>query len=171
MAGTSRICGRAVVLDRPDIDTDQIIAAAWMKQPGRTGFAAGLFAAWRADPDFALNQPGAAEAVILVTGPNFGCGSSREHAVWALLEYGFRGVIAPGFADIFLANAISSGLVPAAAAAPAVARLLAALTADPAARVEIDLAERRIEVPSAGLAEPFELADLPAAGCWRAWTT
>src|SRR6266852_8143571 len=131
MRAVSKVEGRAVTLDRRDVDTDQIIPAAWLKRVERTGFGAGLFEAWRADPGFVLNTPAAAEAKILIAGANFGCGSSREHAVWALQDFGFEAVIAPSFADIFRGNAISSGLVPAQAEAAAVARVFAALAADP----------------------------------------
>jgi 3-isopropylmalate dehydratase small subunit len=115
MRAVTRVEGRAVVLDRPDIDTDQIIPAAWLKRVERTGFGPGLFSAWRSDPGFALNQPGAGEATILITGPNFGCGSSREHAVWALQDFGFEAVIAPSFADIFRGNSTGAGLLTAQA--------------------------------------------------------
>lgn len=156
------ITGRAVALERSDVDTDQIIPAAWLKRVERTGFAAGLFEAWRGDPSFVLNQPGADQAKILVTGANFGCGSSREHAVWALQDYGFRAVVAPTFADIFRNNAISSGLVPAQVSAEGSARLFAALAADPAADVVVDVAARTV---SAGeVKEPFVLADFAQ---WR----
>jgi 3-isopropylmalate/(R)-2-methylmalate dehydratase small subunit len=156
------ITGRAVALERSDVDTDQIIPAAWLKRVERTGFAAGLFEAWRGDPSFVLNQPGADQARILVTGANFGCGSSREHAVWALQDYGFQAVVAPSFADIFRNNAISSGLVPAQVSAEGSARLFAALTADPAADVIVDVAARTVSVGE--VQEPFVLADF---ALWR----
>src|SRR5258708_4898903 len=159
MRAVQRVAGRAVALDRRDVDTDQIIPAAWLKRVERTGFGAGLFEAWRADPGFALNQPGAAEATILVAGANFGCGSSREHAVWALQDFGIEAVIAPSFADIFRGNSIGSGLVTAQADEETVARLFTVLAADPAATVEVDVAERTISVPSAGLSAPFALPD------------
>ena len=159
MPGIARIAGRAVALDRRDVDTDQIIPASWLKRVERTGFAAGLFGAWREDPGFVLNGPGAAEAKVLVAGANFGCGSSREHAVWALQDFGFQAVVAPSFGDIFRNNAIAAGLVPAQAAQDAVTRLFAALAADPGAEVVVDVAARTVAIPSAGLAEPFELAD------------
>jgi 3-isopropylmalate/(R)-2-methylmalate dehydratase small subunit len=159
MPGIQRIAGRAVALDRRDVDTDQIIPASWLKRVERTGFAAGLFGAWREDPGFVLNRPGAAEAKVLVAGANFGCGSSREHAVWALQDFGFQAVVAPSFGDIFRNNSIAAGLVPAKAAQDAVSRLFAALAADPDAEVVVDVAARTVAVPSAGLAEPFELAD------------
>ena len=164
MTGVQRIAGRAVALERDDVDTDQIIPAAWLKRVERTGFAPGLFGAWRHDPDFVLNRPGAAGSKVLVAGNNFGCGSSREHAVWALQDFGFGAVVAPGFADIFRGNAVSSGLVPAQADADAVARLFAALAADSGAEVVVDVAARTVAVPSAGLLEPFTLPDFAR---WR----
>src|SRR5262249_52490589 len=115
MRAVSKVEGRAVVLDRRDIDTDQIIPAAWLKRVERSGFGAGLFEAWRTDPEFVLNTPAAADAKILIAGANFGCGSSREHAVWALQDFGFAAVIAPSFADIFPGNSIRAGLVTAQA--------------------------------------------------------
>jgi 3-isopropylmalate/(R)-2-methylmalate dehydratase small subunit len=158
MAGIKQVSGRAVALDRRDVDTDQIIPAAWLKRVERTGFEPGLFGAWRTDPEFVLNRPGADQAKVLVAGANFGCGSSREHAVWALQDFGFQVVVAPSFADIFRGNCVSSGLVPAQASEDGVARLFAALAADEAATVVVDIAARTVAVPSAGLTEPFELA-------------
>src|SRR5256884_2692373 len=108
-----RVTGTALPLDRSDVDTDQIIPAEWLKQVERTGFGQGLFSAWRADPDFVLNRPEHAQATILVAGPNFGTGSSREHAVWALMDHGFRAVVSPRFGDIFRNNCTKVGLVPA----------------------------------------------------------
>ncbi|HEY7016152.1 MAG TPA: 3-isopropylmalate dehydratase small subunit [Streptosporangiaceae bacterium] len=159
MPGIKRIAGRAVALDRRDVDTDQIIPASWLKRVERTGFGPGLFGAWREDPDFVLNRPGAAEAKVLVAGSNFGCGSSREHAVWALQDFGFQTVVAPSFGDIFRNNSIAAGLVPAMATEEGVARLFAALAADPDAEVVVDVAARTVAIPAAGLQEPFELAD------------
>jgi 3-isopropylmalate/(R)-2-methylmalate dehydratase small subunit len=158
MRKVSTITGRAVAVPRSDIDTDQIIPAAWLKKVERTGFGAGLFEAWRADPDFALNRPGASEAKILLAGPNFGCGSSREHAVWALQDYGFQAVIAPSFADIFLGNATSSGLAAGQVSEESMARLLDALAADPDVEVTVDVAGRTASA-GAGVTEPFQLAD------------
>jgi 3-isopropylmalate/(R)-2-methylmalate dehydratase small subunit len=158
------LTARTVVLPGANIDTDQIIPAAWLKRVERSGFEAGLFGAWRDDPAFPLNRPGAAEAKILVAGDNFGCGSSREHAVWALQDFGFAAVVSPGFADIFHGNAISSGLVPAQAEAATVARMFAALAADPDAEVVVDVAARTVAIPSAGLEEPFALPDFAR---WR----
>ena len=159
MPGIQRIAGRAVALDRRDVDTDQIIPASWLKRVERTGFAPGLFGAWREDPDFVLNRPGAAEAKVLIAGSNFGCGSSREHAVWALQDFGFQAVVAPSFGDIFRNNSVAAGLVPAGASEDAVARLFAVLAAEPDAEVVVDVAARTVAIPSAGLQEPFELAD------------
>ena len=157
--GVTRIASRAVALDRRDVDTDQVIPASWLKRVERSGFGAGLFGAWREDPDFVLNRPGAAEARVLVAGANFGCGSSREHAVWALQDFGFQAVVAPGFGDIFRNNSVAAGLVPAVVSEESAARLFAALAADPDAEVVVDLADRTVAVPSAGVLEPFELAD------------
>ena len=112
--------GKATALPRRDVDTDQIIPKQFLKGVDRTGFGEGLFFDWRADPTFELNRPEARGATILVTGPNFGCGSSREHAVWALAQYGFRAIIAPSFADIFLANCYRNGVLPVRLPAPAV---------------------------------------------------
>jgi 3-isopropylmalate/(R)-2-methylmalate dehydratase small subunit len=158
MSGVNKIAGRAVVVQRSDIDTDQIIPAAWLKRVERSGFGAGLFEAWRSDPAFPLNQPGAQEAKVLLSGANFGCGSSREHAVWALQDFGFEAVIAPSFADIFRGNAISSGLVPAQVTEQAAARLGAALAAAPDTDVVVDVEARTISVGSE-VTEPFQLAD------------
>ncbi len=159
MRAVQRVEGRGVVLDRRDVDTDQIIPAAWLKRVERTGFGAGLFEAWRADPGFVLNRRAAAGAKILIAGANFGCGSSREHAVWALQDFGFDAVVAPSFADIFRGNSVGAGLVTAQADEDGVANLIAALTADPDARVVVDVAERTVAVPSAGLSVPFALPD------------
>jgi 3-isopropylmalate/(R)-2-methylmalate dehydratase small subunit len=157
MTGVSRIAGRGVAVPRSDVDTDQIIPAAWLKKVERTGFGAGLFEAWRADPAFPLNQPGADQARVLLSGPNFGCGSSREHAVWALQDYGFQSVVAPSFADIFRGNSISSGLVPAQVSDEASARLLAELAARPDSEVVVDVAARTVSVGA--VTESFQLAD------------
>ena len=157
MSGVQIIRGRGVAVLRSDVDTDQIIPAAWLKKVERTGFGTGLFEAWRKDPEFALNQAGADQARVLVSGPNFGCGSSREHAVWALQDYGFQAVVAPSFADIFRGNAVSSGLVPAQVTEEAGARIGDALTAAPDAEVVVDVAARTVSVGA--VTEPFQLAD------------
>jgi 3-isopropylmalate/(R)-2-methylmalate dehydratase small subunit len=158
VSGVQRIAGRAVTVQRSDVDTDQIIPAAWLKKVERTGFGAGLFEAWRKDPEFALNQPGADQARILFSGANFGCGSSREHAVWALQDFGFQAVVAPSFADIFRGNAIGCGLVPAQVSEEAAARLAAALQASPDSEVVVDLAARTVAV-GGEVTESFQLAD------------
>jgi 3-isopropylmalate/(R)-2-methylmalate dehydratase small subunit len=164
MAGIQQVTGRAVALERRDVDTDQIIPAAWLKRVERTGFADGLFGAWRENPDFVLNRPGAAEAKVLVAGTNFGCGSSREHAVWALQDFGFQAVVSPRFADIFRGNCVSSGLVPVETDEKIVSMLFAALRDDPDAAVVVDVAGRTIAIPSADISEPFALADFAQ---WR----
>ena len=164
MSGLKQVTGLAVALDRRDVDTDQIIPASWLKRVERTGFAPGLFGAWRTDPDFVLNRPGADQAKVLVGGSNFGCGSSREHAVWALQDFGFQAVVSPKFADIFRGNCISSGLVPAQVSEEGAARLFTALADDPVAEVVVDVAARTVAIASAGLTEPFELAEFAR---WR----
>jgi 3-isopropylmalate/(R)-2-methylmalate dehydratase small subunit len=149
--------GRALPLRRSNVDTDQIIPAVWLKQVSRTGFERGLFAAWREDPSFVLNDPARDGASILVAGPDFGTGSSREHAVWALQQYGFRVVISARFGDIFRNNATKMGLLPVRLPAAEVERLQAAAEADPAAELTVDLGER--EVRWSGGALPFEIDD------------
>lgn len=155
--------GRGVPLRRSNVDTDQIIPAEYLKRVSRTGFGDGLFAAWREDPDFVLNQPAYAGATILVAGTDFGIGSSREHAVWALADYGFRIVIAPRFGDIFGNNATKAGLLPVRLPAGVVAALQDAVEADPAAEITVDLAGRAVTCPAAGaaggggLTAPFEI--------------
>jgi 3-isopropylmalate/(R)-2-methylmalate dehydratase small subunit len=131
--------GTAAPLDRADVDTDQIIPAEYLKRIERTGFGPFLFAGWRQDPEFVLNRPEYAGASILLAGPNFGCGSSREHAVWALEAAGFRAVIAPSFADIFRNNCVKVGLLPVELPAEAVRGLMDAVLADPTTEIMIDL--------------------------------
>jgi len=154
---TREVRGRAVVVDRADIDTDQIIPARWLRRVERTGYAAGLFEAWRRDPSFPLNDRRYAGATVLVAGANFGCGSSREHAAWALAEYGFRAVVAPSFADIFRANAIGSGIVPVALPSTAVALLARAVERDPSLEIRVDVAHTAIDVPTLDLHALFPL--------------
>lgn len=157
MEPTRIISGRAVPLDRSDVDTDQIIPSEWLKRIERSGFGAGLFAEWRDDPAFVLNQPEYAGATVLVAGPNFGTGSSREHAVWALVDYGFRAVISPRFGDIFRNNSTRSGLVPAEVEADAGAAILRAVIDNPEGEVILDVERRLIELPKSGLECPFRL--------------
>jgi 3-isopropylmalate/(R)-2-methylmalate dehydratase small subunit len=147
--------GRVVPLRRTNVDTDQIIPAVWLKQVSRAGFGKGLFAAWREDPSFVLNQPQYAGATILVAGTDFGTGSSREHAVWALTDYGFRVVISPRFGDIFRSNSTKAGLLPVVLPAEVVAELQ---DLDPDAEVTVDLDAQVVRYGTAGEA-PFEIDD------------
>ncbi len=149
--------GRAVPLRRTNVDTDQIIPAVYLKRVTREGFGDGLFAAWREDPSFVLNQPRYAGATILVAGIDFGTGSSREHAVWALLDYGFRAVIAPRFGDIFRNNATKMGLLPIQLSEADVERMQDKVAANPAKEFTIDL-ERR-ELRSDEGVQTFEIDD------------
>ena len=157
MKAVTRIEGRAVPLDRRDVDTDQIIPASWLKRVERTGYGAGLFEAWRRDPDFVLNDPRYAGAQILLAGPNFGCGSSREHAVWALQEGGFKAVVAASFADIFRLNCAKVGLVAAQLPEDVVSRLMRAVQADCTGPIVVDVGERT--VAGFGETHPFPLDD------------
>jgi len=157
MEPTRIVTGRALPLERANVDTDQIIPSHWLKRIERTGYALGLFEAWRKDPSFVLNDRRYRGAKILIAGANFGCGSSREHAVWALRESGFRAVIAPTIADIFKSNAIKNGLVPVELESDAVSRLLAAVKADAGTTITVDVAQRTVAAP--GLEAPFALAD------------
>jgi 3-isopropylmalate/(R)-2-methylmalate dehydratase small subunit len=155
--------GRAVALRRANVDTDQIIPAEYLKRVTRTGFGDGLFAAWRADPGFVLNQPEAAGATVLVAGPDFGIGSSREHAVWALLDYGFRAVISARFGDIFRNNSVQAGLLPVRLPEQTVTALADAVEADPQTLVTVDLAAREVRAEQAGgvvrVSAPIEIDD------------
>ena len=151
--------GRAVPLRRSNVDTDQIIPASYLKRVSRAGFGEGLFAAWREDPSFVLNQPQYDGATILVAGTDFGTGSSREHAVWALTDYGFRAVIAPRFGDIFRTNSTKAGLLPVALPEATVSTLQDAIEADPATEVVVDLDNRVVLAEAAGIKAPFEIDD------------
>jgi 3-isopropylmalate/(R)-2-methylmalate dehydratase small subunit len=153
------LTGRAVPLDRSDVDTDQIIPSEWLKRIERTGFGAGLFAEWRDDPGFVLNDPDHAGASILVAGPNFGTGSSREHAVWALVDYGFHAVVSPRFGDIFRNNSTRSGLVPAEVSEEDGRAILEAVKADPGLELVVDVERRLVEAPAVGISAPFLLDD------------
>ncbi|MDH6137960.1 3-isopropylmalate/(R)-2-methylmalate dehydratase small subunit [Kitasatospora sp. MAA4] len=147
--------GRAVPLRRSNVDTDQIIPAHWLKKVTRSGFEGGLFEAWRKDPEFILNQPERGGASVLVAGPEFGTGSSREHAVWALQNYGFQAVISSRFADIFRGNSLKNGLLTVVLPQETVERIWALTEADPTAEVTVDLEAR--EVRAEGIAASFEL--------------
>ena len=163
------VSGRAVPLDRSDVDTDQIIPSDWLKRVERTGFGAGLFSEWRDSRDFVLNQPQYAGATLLVAGPNFGTGSSREHAVWALLDYGFEAVVSPGFADIFRNNCTKQGLVPVEVDADFGRARLDAVGADPTLECTIDVARGTIEVPAAGRTASFPLDEFTRERLLNGW--
>ncbi|WP_030982243.1 3-isopropylmalate dehydratase small subunit [Streptomyces sp. NRRL S-1813] len=147
--------GRAVPLRRSNVDTDQIIPAHWLKKVTRDGFEDGLFEAWRKDPQFVLNQERYKGATVLVAGPDFGTGSSREHAVWALQNYGFKAVISSRFADIFRGNSLKNGLLTVVLPQETVDRLQQLLEADPAAEVTVDLVGRQVRAE--GVTADFEL--------------
>jgi 3-isopropylmalate/(R)-2-methylmalate dehydratase small subunit len=154
------IAGRALPLDRSDVDTDQIIPAEWLKRVERTGFGAGLFATWReSDREFVLNREEHAGASVLVAGPNFGTGSSREHAVWALTDWGFKAVISPRFGDIFRNNATKAGLVPVVVPPEVGEALMRAVEADPDLEVVVDVDRRVVSAPAVGIECPFPLDD------------
>ncbi|MEX0984131.1 MAG: 3-isopropylmalate dehydratase small subunit [Actinomycetota bacterium] len=162
MQPVTRIAGTAVPLDRADVDTDQIIPAQYLKRVERTGFGPFLFDEWRKDPSFVLNDPRYAGASILLAGANFGCGSSREHAPWAIEDAGFRAVIAPSFADIFRTNCLKIGLLPVELPAESVSALMRAAEDDPATQIVVDLQERSVRAP--GLDGTFAIDDFTR---WR----
>ncbi len=149
--------GRGVPLKRSDVDTDQIIPADWLKRVERTGFGAGLFSEWRDDRDFVLNDQRYAGATVLVAGPNFGTGSSREHAVWAIMDYWFEAVLSPRFGDIFRNNSTKNGLVPVVLPQDVIDRIMAAVADDPSTEVVVDVERLVVEVPSLGIVEPFPM--------------
>jgi len=148
--------GIAMPLRRSDVDTDQIIPAEYLKRVTRTGFEDGLFNAWRNDPAFVLNDPAYAGASILVAGHRFGVGSSREHAVWALQDYGFRAVVAPSFGDIFRNNALKGGLLPVVLQEKLIGELWALLAEQPGVELTVDLVERQLRGPDLSWAFPIE---------------
>ena len=151
--------GTAVPLDRSDVDTDQIIPAEWLKRVERTGFGRGLFSTWRDDREFVLNDERYAQANILVAGANFGTGSSREHAVWAILDYGFQAVVSPRFGDIFRNNSTKNGLVPVLVTPEVGEALMRAVEADPELAITIDVDRRTLSAPAAGIECEFPLDD------------
>ncbi len=169
MKAMQLVSGRAVPLDRSDVDTDQIIPSDWLKRVERTGFGAGLFAEWRDDRNFVLNQEEFAGATILVAGPNFGTGSSREHAVWALQDYGFEAVVSPKFGDIFRNNCTKAGLVPVQVDAPTGRLLLDAVLAEPAMLITIDIERGTLEAPSAGIDVTFPMDEFTRARLLNGW--
>ena len=153
------VSGTAVPLDRSDVDTDQIIPAEWLKRVERSGFGQGLFASWRDERGFVLNDERYAGATILIGGPNFGTGSSREHAVWAIMDYGFGAVISPRFGDIFRNNATKCGLVPVTVTPEVGELLMRAVESDPRLELTVDVDRRMLEAPAIDLAVDFPLDD------------
>ncbi len=151
------ISGRGVPLRRSDVDTDQIIPAEWLKRVERTGFEKGLFSTWRDDRNFVLNDERYVGASILVAGPSFGVGSSREHAVWAIQQGGFDAVIAPSFSDIFRNNCAKNGLVPVIVPEALVEAIWTAIETDPATEITIDVERLSVEVPAAGITHSFPM--------------
>ena len=164
MQSITVLTGRAVPLRRSDVDTDQIIPSDWLKRVERSGFGAGLFAQWRSEPGFVLDDPRYAGASVLVAGRNFGTGSSREHAVWALEDFGFRAVVSPKFADIFRNNCTKVGVVPVEIDDADVERIWAAVEADPTTDIVVDVDARRVRCAPAGVDLPFVLDDFTR---WR----
>ena len=151
------ISGTGIPLRRADVDTDQIIPADWLKRVERTGFDKGLFSSWRDDRDFVLNDEKHAKATVLVAGPAFGVGSSREHAVWAIQQYGFEAVVAPSFSDIFRNNCTKNGLPPVELPEETVEAIWAAIDADHETQIVVDMERLRVEVPAAGIDEAFPM--------------
>ena len=151
------VSGTGVPLKRSDVDTDQIIPADWLKRVERTGFEKGLFSTWRDDRDFVLNQEQYQGASILVAGPAFGVGSSREHAVWAIQQGGFDAVIAPSFSDIFRNNCTKNGLIPVVLPEATVEAIWAAIEADPTTEITVDMERLTVEVPAAGITAAFPM--------------
>jgi 3-isopropylmalate/(R)-2-methylmalate dehydratase small subunit len=158
----TRIEGTALPLDRADVDTDQIIPAQYLKRVERTGFGPYLFDEWRKDPAFVFNDARFAGSSILLAGPNFGCGSSREHAPWAIEDHGFRAVIAPSFGDIFRNNSLKIGLLPIELPQESVRALMDAVFDDATTRIVVDLDRRIVSAP--GVAETFAIDDFTR---WR----
>jgi len=154
-----KIEGRAIPLDRANVDTDQIIPAVWLRRVERTGFAEGLFSSWKQDPDFVMNKPEYQGSSILIAGPNFGIGSSREHAVWALMENGIQAVICPKFGDIFRNNATKTGLVPVVVPDDVNALLMRAAIDEPGLEISIDIENRTLSVPEIGVEIEFPMDD------------
>jgi 3-isopropylmalate/(R)-2-methylmalate dehydratase small subunit len=149
--------GLVAPLDRANVDTDQIIPKEHLKSIKRTGFADALFGAWRRDPEFMLNQPRYKGATILLGRKNFGCGSSREHAPWALMDYGFRCVVAPSFADIFYNNCFKNGLLPVTLTEAEVDKLFYEAASFPGFKLRVDLEEQTVSTPNGGQVMRFEL--------------
>ncbi len=159
MQKIEKIEGTAIPLDRANVDTDQIIPAIWLRRVERTGFADGLFSSWKQDPDFVMNKPEFQGGSILIGGPKFGIGSSREHAVWALMENGIQAVISPKFGDIFRNNATKTGLVPVVVPEDVNDLLMRAATEEPGLAISIDIENRTLSVPEIGVEIEFPMDD------------
>ena len=157
MKAVNVISGTGLPLRRSDVDTDQIIPADWLKRVERTGFEKGLFSTWRDDRAFVLNDERYAGASMLVAGHAFGVGSSREHAVWAIQQYGFDAVIAPSFSDIFRNNCTKNGLLPVVVPMETVEQIWAAIEADPTTEITVDVERLTVEVPAAGITASFPM--------------
>ncbi|MFM7744090.1 MAG: 3-isopropylmalate dehydratase small subunit [Actinomycetota bacterium] len=151
------ISGTGLPLKRSDVDTDQIIPAEWLKRVERTGFEAGLFSTWRDDRNFVMNDERFVGATVLVAGPSFGVGSSREHAVWALQQYGFDAVIAPSFSDIFRNNCTKNGLIPVVVDEAVVNNIWEAIEVDPKTEIVVDMEKLKVEVPAKGIVATFPM--------------
>ncbi len=163
------IQGRAVPMERSDVDTDQIIPSNWLKRVERTGFGRGLFSEWRDDANFVLNDARFAGATILIAGPRFGTGSSREHAVWALMDYGFDAIIAPSFGDIFRNNSSKQGLVIAELATTDVEELMEYVRNHPSDMVVVDVESGLVEVPTTGWQRNFVLDPMTRERLLNGW--
>jgi 3-isopropylmalate/(R)-2-methylmalate dehydratase small subunit len=163
------VTGRAVPLDRSDVDTDQIIPSDWLKRVERTGFGAGLFAEWRDDRSFVLNNPEYLGATILIAGSSFGVGSSREHAVWALMDYGFEAVVSERFGDIFRNNCTKQGLLPVEVDSSSARALMDAVFAEPGLEITIDVAAGTIEAPEIGFMAEFTLDEFTRERLLNGW--
>ena len=159
----------AAPLDRTNVDTDQIIPSDWLKRVERTGFGRGLFSEWRDDPGFVLNRPDYVGATIMSAGPRFGIGSSREHAVWALMDFGFQAIIAPSFGDIFQNNAAKQGLVIVRLSTPDVEELTQLVKDEPTRLVVVDVEHLRVEVPESGWQRQFTLDRMTQQRLLNGW--
>ena len=163
------IQGRAVPLERSDVDTDQIIPSDWLKRVERTGFGRGLFSQWRDEKSFVLNQPEFVGASILIAGPRFGTGSSREHAVWALMDYGFEAIIASSYGDIFKNNSSKQGLVIVELPQEAVSELMELVKADPNLEITVDVADMTVEIAEKDWRQPFILDPITRERLLNGW--
>ncbi len=163
------IQGRAVPLERSDVDTDQIIPSDWLKRVERTGFGRGLFSQWRDERSFVLNQPEFVGASILIAGPRFGTGSSREHAVWALMDYGFEAIIASSYGDIFKNNSSKQGLVIVELPQEAVSELMELVKADPNLEITVDVADMTVEIAEKNWRQPFTLDPITRERLLNGW--